>query len=120
MIPFYQQNGACIYHGDCLQVLPALETESVDFVLTDPPYGVQFRGRWDRPQGMIVGDEDPTWLAPAFFEILLTALRNRASFALVGEAKKRCRADSRRLPRRGSGPIGPVAPSDAHRRIIRT
>ena len=35
-----------LIRGDCLQVLPALEAESVDAVVTDPPYssGGQFRG----------------------------------------------------------------------------
>lgn len=29
-----------IIHGDCLDVLPTLETGSVDAVVTDPPYGI--------------------------------------------------------------------------------
>ncbi len=31
--------GIEIYRGDCLEVLPALEANSVDSVITDPPYG---------------------------------------------------------------------------------
>lgn len=31
-----------IYNADCLQVLPELETGSVDAVVTDPPYGMNF------------------------------------------------------------------------------
>ena len=29
-----------LYHGDCLEVLPTLADNSVDAVVTDPPYGV--------------------------------------------------------------------------------
>lgn len=29
-----------ILHGDCIQILRGLASASVDFVLTDPPYGV--------------------------------------------------------------------------------
>ncbi len=37
-----------LIRGDCLQVLPALEAESVDAVVTDPPYGLAFMGaNWD-------------------------------------------------------------------------
>ena len=37
-----------LIRGDCLQVLPALEAESVDAVVTDPPYGLGFMGaNWD-------------------------------------------------------------------------
>src|SRR6478752_3213828 len=34
--------------GDCLQVLPTLESASVDAVVTDPPAGIAFMGKeWD-------------------------------------------------------------------------
>ena len=32
-----------LYLGDCLEVLPGLEAGSVDAVVTDPPYGVDFK-----------------------------------------------------------------------------
>lgn len=35
--PYYERNGIVIYHGDCLDVLPAL-SERDGFVITDPPY----------------------------------------------------------------------------------
>lgn len=38
-----------ILHGDCLDRLPALDAESVDAVVTDPPYGLEFMGKeWDK------------------------------------------------------------------------
>jgi DNA modification methylase len=37
-----------VVNGDCLQVLPQLDTGSVDFVLTDPPYLVQYKDRSGR------------------------------------------------------------------------
>lgn len=37
-----------LYHGDCLDLLPTLETQSVDAIICDPPYGLSFMGkRWD-------------------------------------------------------------------------
>ena len=37
-----------LFCGDCLQVLKTLEAESVDSVVTDPPYGLSFMGKsWD-------------------------------------------------------------------------
>ena len=37
-----------IYTGDCREVLATLDAESVDAVVTDPPYGFGFMGRqWD-------------------------------------------------------------------------
>lgn len=37
-----------LLHGDCLEVLRTLPDNSVDAVVTDPPYGLSFMGkRWD-------------------------------------------------------------------------
>jgi transcriptional regulator with XRE-family HTH domain len=37
-----------LHHGDCLEILRALPTASVDAVVTDPPYGLSFMGKkWD-------------------------------------------------------------------------
>lgn len=39
-----------LHHGDCLDVLAAMPAGSVDAVVTDPPYGLEFMGKdWDRP-----------------------------------------------------------------------
>ena len=35
-----------LYHGDCLEVMPTLADNSVDLVLTDPPYGTT-ACKWD-------------------------------------------------------------------------
>lgn len=39
MTPYYQDSTCTIYHADCFDVLPTLET--VDLLLTDPPYAPQ-------------------------------------------------------------------------------
>ncbi len=37
-----------IKHGDCLDVLRTLADNSVDSIVTDPPYGLSFMGKkWD-------------------------------------------------------------------------
>jgi site-specific DNA-methyltransferase (adenine-specific) len=37
-----------IYCGDCLKILPTLAENSIDAVVTDPPYGISFMGKkWD-------------------------------------------------------------------------
>jgi DNA modification methylase len=39
-----------VERGDCLEVLERLPAESIDAVVTDPPYGLEFMGEdWDRP-----------------------------------------------------------------------
>lgn len=38
MKPYYQDDAVVIYLGDCREILPEIDTGSVDLVLTDPPY----------------------------------------------------------------------------------
>ena len=39
---YYREPSGVIYCGDCLEILPLLEPGSVDLVLTDLPYGLDF------------------------------------------------------------------------------
>jgi site-specific DNA-methyltransferase (adenine-specific) len=66
-----------LIHGDCLEILPTLPSQSVDLVLTDPPYGIAYRpirtaGKPDHPWVRIAGDArfDPhfyaAWLSEAY------------------------------------------------------
>lgn len=47
--PYYERDGITIYHGDCREILPAIERKSIDLVLTDPPYGLgdKWKGKRD-------------------------------------------------------------------------
>jgi len=40
MKPYYEDKWVTIYHGDCREILPELPDESIDLVLTSPPYFV--------------------------------------------------------------------------------
>jgi site-specific DNA-methyltransferase (adenine-specific) len=37
--PYYDEGGIQIYHADAREILPTLADASIDFILTDPPYG---------------------------------------------------------------------------------
>ena len=50
--PRYDDGICTVYHGDCAEVLGHLADDSVDAVVTDPPYGLGFMGKeWDSPGG---------------------------------------------------------------------
>ena len=42
--PYWEREGVTLYCGDCLEILPELDV-TVDAVVTDPPYGVEFSGK---------------------------------------------------------------------------
>lgn len=49
MRPHYRDDRVTLYHGNCLDVLRTLPAESVESVVTDPPYALDFMGsHWDR------------------------------------------------------------------------
>jgi len=35
--PYFKQDGITLYHGDCLELLAELRSESFDLAMTDPP-----------------------------------------------------------------------------------
>jgi DNA modification methylase len=46
--PYYEDEQTKIYNGDCREILQTLPDDSVDAVVSDPPYGLAFMGkRWD-------------------------------------------------------------------------
>ncbi len=55
-----------ILHGDCVTVMATLPAASVDLVLTDPPYGCNYR---DRAGRRVANDNRTDWLEPAFAEV---------------------------------------------------
>lgn len=55
-----------IIHGDCITVMRTMPSESIDLVLTDPPFLVNYRPRDGQS---VTGDVSNAWLEPAFAEI---------------------------------------------------
>jgi adenine-specific DNA-methyltransferase len=52
--------------GDCIGLMRGFDAGSVDFILTDPPYLVNYRGRDGR---CVRNDDNDHWLQPAFAEM---------------------------------------------------
>ncbi|MGC9320465.1 MAG: DNA-methyltransferase, partial [Armatimonadota bacterium] len=50
-----------IIHGDCLEVLPEMEPESIDMCFADPPYNLQLRDDLHRPDRSLVEGVDDDW-----------------------------------------------------------
>lgn len=42
--PKYEYKNGIIYQGDCLEIMPLLKNQSIDLVLTDPPYKISIEG----------------------------------------------------------------------------
>lgn len=82
LAPYYQDRHATLYLGDCREVAPQLARGSVDLMVTDPPYGIAFKGRAHNFATMD-GDTDPTWV-PDAIATCLRALRGNRHLYVFG------------------------------------
>lgn len=44
--PYFKTELGCLYHADCFELMKEMESNSVDLILTDPPYG-NTACKWD-------------------------------------------------------------------------
>jgi DNA modification methylase len=70
-----------ITNGDCLNLLRELPSASIDFVLTDPPYLVNYKSRDGRT---IANDNDDAWLKPAFRQLFRVLRQNSFCISFYG------------------------------------
>lgn len=68
LTPFLGATDVTVYQGDCIEVMRQMPENSVDAIVTDPPYGLEFMGRdWDgfgTPLGFQTWSE--AWAREAF------------------------------------------------------
>lgn len=76
---YYQDERATLYLGDCRDVV--LPVGSVDLLVTDPPYGINWRSRGKHEP--IVGDKDNSWVQDSLRHSL-KALRVNRHFYVFG------------------------------------
>lgn len=56
MRPYYQDDFVTLYHGDCREIIPSLDR--VDLVITDPPYGMNFRSNFRAQKHEAIKNDD--------------------------------------------------------------
>jgi site-specific DNA-methyltransferase (adenine-specific) len=82
--PIQNRFSNTITHGDCIEVMHQMPAQSVDFILTDPPYLVNYR---DRDGRSIRNDADASWLKPAMAEAYRVLKQNRLAVMFYGWTK---------------------------------
>lgn len=83
LTPYYEDSrGIVIYHGDAREILPALPKNSVDLIVTDPPYGMKWQGRTTK-FAVLTGD-DGGLDVPAAIGAALPMLRKQRHVYVFG------------------------------------
>jgi site-specific DNA-methyltransferase (adenine-specific) len=70
-----------IAHGDCIDIMRQMPANSIDFIVTDPPYLVNYRDRTGRS---IQNDANADWLKPAMKEAHRVLKQNRLMLCFYG------------------------------------
>jgi DNA modification methylase len=70
-----------VIHGDCITVMQTMASESVDLVVTDPPYLVNYRPRDGR---LCANDDTAACLAPSFREAYRVLKPDRFCLSFYG------------------------------------
>ena len=73
-----------ITQGNCIDVMRQMPANSVDFILTDPPYLVNYR---DRSGRTIQNDANADWLRPAMREAYRVLKQDRVAIMFYGWTK---------------------------------
>lgn len=73
-----------ILHGNCIEKMREMPANSVDFILTDPPYLVNYR---DRDGRTIQNDAKADWLKPAMWEAYRVLKQDRVMVCFYGWTK---------------------------------
>lgn len=74
-------NANRLIRGDCVQMMKKMPAGSVDFVLTDPPYVMNYRERGGRE---INNDDNAQWVFPAFQEVFRLLKNNAYCLSFYG------------------------------------
>jgi site-specific DNA-methyltransferase (adenine-specific) len=72
-----------LIHGNCLTELPKLATNSIDLVLTDPPYGNNVEYIHGKGKRTIMGDENPLVSLAAIAATYRVLKRNAVCFCFT-------------------------------------
>jgi DNA modification methylase len=73
-----------VAQGDCVQVMRQIPAAGVDFILTDPPYLVNYHSRDGRA---IQNDADSRWLKPSFVQAYRVLRPDRFCISFYGWSK---------------------------------
>lgn len=73
-----------VLHGDCMHLLPTLPRESIDAVITDPPYLGRYKDRWGRT---LANDAKPDAVVGAYGELFRVLKPNTFCVTFYGYPK---------------------------------
>lgn len=73
-----------IYCADCLDIMQQMPEKCVDLVLTDPPYGINYKSSWSDRFDIIKNDNNYLWIKPTLRFLVKILKDNSAMYLFLG------------------------------------
>jgi adenine-specific DNA-methyltransferase len=73
-----------IIHGNCIEIMQTIQTGSVDFILTDPPYLAAYKSRDNRT---VLNDDNDAWLTASFAQMYRVLKQDAFAISFYGWPK---------------------------------
>jgi site-specific DNA-methyltransferase (adenine-specific) len=73
-----------VMQGDCVDIMRRIPSNSIDFVLTDPPYITRYCSRDGKN---VINDDNGQWVEPAFAQVYRTLKTNSFCLSFYGWSK---------------------------------
>lgn len=87
-----------LVHGDCLEVMKLIPNESIDLIVTDPPYLINYKSHWNSQNKPISGDSDYDLIEKSIKEMYRVLKNNSAAYIFCSPKRidyfMRCCLDS--------------------------
>src|ERR1035441_6508747 len=84
MTRLFDQMLNSVVSGDCIDVMTHMPAQSVDFILTDPPYVTRYRPHKNNAGKTVVNDDNGAWLEPAFRQMCRVLRTNSLCVSFYG------------------------------------
>ncbi len=76
-----------VIHADCIEAMREMADCSVDAIVTDPPYGLEFMGKeWDGPKAWAVGFSE-TGYAAALEGFRFVGIEREVEYVAIARAR---------------------------------
>lgn len=76
-----------LVHGDCLEVMKLIPNESIDLIVTDPPYLINYKSHWNSQNKPISGDSDYDLIEKSIKEMYRVLKNNSAAYIFCSSKK---------------------------------
>lgn len=85
-VPYWSDGDATVFVGDCREILPQLPRDSVDLIVTDPPYGQAWRSGFRKTRLDEIAGDDGTLDVAECITLACRVLRHQRHLYVFGPA----------------------------------